>query len=429
MNLRLKLICTFFTFCLLFLFFFAKLSFADSAWNIYKITSGDVVPSSLRLQSGNNGFGLVWVDSRPNFANIYFVPIKTLGNRFIRVGKEVKLTYDDRDETPSLVWNGQDYALFWSHGRSQIYFARFNENGKKIIENKSLGVQSRGYAIHVSAVWNGEEYGVTWWDVRDAPICDPSGTRGRAFFARVNVNGEMIGEEIPVSSAFSNPWQDYHPLMVWDGENYVIFWGDSRGGGECTGGVGDSEIFMSKVNKNGEKILGDIKLQSNELSPQLWDVGWDGENYIIGYNGRIGQGDIAKMDVNGNTILVDIPINSTGQGGSPMITSYDNKYYISWGDSRNRTPETFYNEIYYTITERDGSKLIPETRLTYQDDIQGNTKIIANNKTMGLAWLGYKSGSLQVYFASNLANYPKLSLPEKPPKPSISILRPTRPLH
>lgn len=389
-----------------------------------------MAPSSLRLQSGNNGFGLVWVDSRPNFANIYFTPIKTLGNRFIRVGKEVKLTYDDRDETPSLVWNGQDYALFWSHGRSQIYFARFNENGKKIIENKSLEVQSRGYAIHVSAVWNGEEYGVTWWDVRDAPACNPSGTRGRAFFARVNNNGEMIGEEIPVSDAFSNPWQDYNPLIAWDGENYAIFWGDSREGGECTGGVGDGNIYMAKVNRNGEKILGDVKLQSNELSPQLWDVEWDGENYVIGYNGRIGQGDLATMDINGNTILVDMPINSTGQGGYPMITSYDNKYYVAWSDFRDRTAETFYNtEIYYTETDEDGTKLIPETRLTFFDQPSSEqTPIMFYKGNMGVAWIDSRDGSPQVYFASNLGKWPKLTLPEKTLRPTLSFSRPIRPL-
>ena len=108
-NIRLKLIYIFGFISLLFLSpFLVKTSRAAESWNITKITFGDVAPSSLRLQSSNNGFGLVWVDSRPNFANIYFAPIKVLGTRLIRVGKEVKLTYDDRDETPSLVWNGKD---------------------------------------------------------------------------------------------------------------------------------------------------------------------------------------------------------------------------------------------------------------------------------------------------------------------------------
>ncbi len=393
------------------LFFFSfnvSTSFAKD-WKINKIISGNVNPSYLQLVSAKNEYGLVWEDNREADLELYFSRINNSG---VKIGQEIKLTDDtEHDETPALVWNGKDYALFWSHSRSQIYFTQFKENGKKIIDNKSLEVHSKGYAIHVSAVWNGEEYGVVWWDVRDAPACNPPGTRGRAFFARVDKDGNMIGEEIPVSDAFSNPWQDYHPLMVWDGENYAIFWNDSREGGECTGGVGDGNIYMAKVSRNGEKILGDIKLQSNEPSPQLWDIEWDGVNYVIGYNGRIAQGHLAKMDTNGNTILVDLPINSDNQGGSPMISAYDDKYYIAWSDFRDRTPETFYNtEIYYTITDKNGNKLIPETRITYQDDSQArNTKITFIKKSKGIAWLDLRSGLPEVYFASE-SNY-KIPLP------------------
>ncbi|OGG12068.1 hypothetical protein A2781_03295 [Candidatus Gottesmanbacteria bacterium RIFCSPHIGHO2_01_FULL_42_27] len=401
--------------------------FAESDWNIYRVSSINAIPSYPQLSSSNLGFGIVWVDNRESDLDLFYSRINSTGKR---QGNEIKLTDNEvHDETPALVWNGKDFALFWSQNRSQIYFTRFRENGRKIIGDKSLDVQSNGYAIHVSAVWNGEEFGVVWWDVRDAPQCTPSGTRGRAFFARVNNQGEMIGEEIPVSDKYSNPWQDYKPFIVWDGENYAIFWNDSREGGECTGGVGDSEIFMSKVNSNGEKILGDIKLQSNELSPQLWDVEWDGENYVIGYNGRIAQGHLAKMDSNGNTILVDVPINSGNQGGSPTITSKEDKYYIAWSDFRVRTPETFYNtEIYYTEADKDGNKLIPETRLTFYDQSSSEqTPIKFYKENMGIAWIDSKDGNPQVYFASNLHSRPKLFPLQKPAIPSISFPRPILP--
>ncbi len=376
---------------IIFIFFNVGISLADEAWKISRITSDKArIEGTPQLIAGSQEYGLVWVDNRNSDTDLYFSRINNKGKG---VGREIQITNNDvHDLTPSMVWNGSDYGLFWSYDKSSIFFIRINERGKKIINDTSIGVQSRGYAIHVSAVWNGQEYGVTWWDVRDAPACNPSGTRGRAFFARVNNNGEMIGSEIPVSDAFSNPWQDYHPLMVWDGENYAIFWGDSRENGECAGGIGD--IYMAKVNRNGEKILGDIKLQSNELSPQLWDVEWDGENYVIGYNGRIGMGHLAKMDTNGNTIMVDMPINPDNHGGSPMITSHDNQYYISWGDFRDRTAETFYNtEIYYTITDKDGNKLIPETRLTNDLASSGqNTPFIFLNGKPSVAWIDSQDG-------------------------------------
>jgi len=414
---------------LLFSFYFNPPT-VNADWSTYRVSPNSAVPSYPQLAVSDSGYAVVWVDDRISNSDLYFAPINIIAGKIIQVGKEQRITNNAvHDLTPALVWNGHDFGIFWSYDKSSIYFSRINKHGKKIVNDISIGVKSKGYAIHVSAVWNGQEYGVTWWDVRDAPACTPPGTRGRAFFARVDIEGRMIGEEIPVSDAFSNPWQDYKPLIVWDGENYAIFWGDSRENGECAGGVGD--IYMAIVNRNGEKILGDIKLQSNELSPQLWDVEWDGENYAIGYNGRIGQADLAKMDINGNTILVDVPINSTGQGGYPMITSYDNKYYLAWNDFRDRTPETFYNnEIYYTSTDKDGNKLIPETRLTFYDQPSTEqTPIMFYKGNMGIAWIDSKDSTPQVYFASNLANYPKLSKPQKPPKPSISIPRPIRPLH
>ena len=362
-----------------------------------RLSSENSIASYPQIASGKFGYGVIWVDDRFSNSELFFASINTAGQQ---VGKETQITNNSvHNLTPALVWNSEDYGAFWSYSKSSIYFTRISKQGNKLIGDIPTVTSTHGYAIHISAVWNGEEYGVTWWDVRDAPVCDPSGTRGRAFFVRVDKDGNKIGEEIPVASAFSNPWQDYKPLMVWDGENYAIFWNDSRENGECAGGVGD--IYMAKVNRNGEKILGDVKLQSNEPSPQLTNVEWDGENYVIAYNGSVIKAHLAKMDINGNTLWVDIPINPDGFGGSPTITSHDNKYYVAWGDFRDRTPETFYNtEIYYTITDKEGNKVIPETRLTYQDDTQMyNSKIVFNKENKGIAWLDYRDGSPQIYFS------------------------------
>ena len=113
-----------------------------------------------------------------------------------------------------------------------------------------------------------------------------------------------------------------------------------------------------------------------------------------------------------------------------MCIRDSNKYYIAWNDFRDRTEETFYNnEIYYTMTDKVGNKLIPETRLTFYDQPSTEqTPIMFYKGNMGIAWIDSRDGSPQVYFASNLGKWPKLSLPQKPPKPSLSILRPIRPL-
>ncbi len=373
------------------------------SWQEQRLTSIEAVPSCPFIAESKHGYGLVWTDGRNENDDLYFKQIYSRGRSQDRFGDEVRLTDNQvHDETPAIVWNGEDYGIFWSYSKSAIYFTKVSEQGEKLVGDIPTVTSTQGYAIHISAVWNDtkDEYGVTWWDGRQTPPCTPSGTRGRAFFVRVSQDGNKIGEEIPVADAFSNPWRDYHPYILWDGSNYAVFWNDDRENGECITGIGD--IYMAKVNSSGVKILGDIKLQSIELSPQLTDVLWDGENYVIGYNGRIGTGHIAKMDTNGNTVFVDIPINTSGMGGNPQLSIYSNHYYLSWTDYRDRTPETFYNsEIYYTITDKLGNKLIPETRMTYKDGASVfNTSFVFVTRNTGIAWLDDREGSQQIYFAS-----------------------------
>lgn len=398
---KIKFVITFFT-CFI-LFSSPVLILAASSWSDSRISSKNAVPSYPQLSTGTKNYGVVWVDDRNSNSDLYFAQVNLKGHR---IGKETRITNNsEHDLTPSLVWNGTDYGVFWSYAKSQIYFTRISEEGDKLIGDIPTVTDTAGYAIHISAVWNGQEYGVVWWDARNAPACTPSGTRGRAFFVRVDKDGQKIGDEIPVADAFSNPWQDYKPLLVWDGENYAIFWNDSRENGECAGGVGD--IFMSKVNKDGEKILGDIKLQTNTPSPQLTDVLWDGSNYIVAYNGTVTKGYIAKLSQDGSTVLSDLPISASDTGGNPKISWSNNNYYISMGDLKDRTPDTFYNsEIYYTILDTSGNNLIPETRITFQKDSSfENTKIIfiqKGSKThMGVAWIDNRKGSPQIFFATN----------------------------
>lgn len=380
--------------------------FGATNWKINKITPDEAKPGYPQLATGKNSYGQVWVDDRESNSEIYFAQIARLTGK--RIGKEKKLVDNDvHNLTPALVWNGKEYGLFWSYSKSAIYFTKLKENGKKIIGGIPTVTSTQGYAIHISAVWNGEEYGVTWWDVRDAPAYNPSGTRGRAFFVRVDKDGNKIGEEIPVSEEFSNPWQDYHPLMVWDGENYAIFWNDSRAGGECTGGMGDSNTYMAKVNTDGVKVLGDILLDKGASDKsQLESVVWDGSNYVITYRGSVTRAFLAKMDTDGNTLFTKIPINTEAFGSGSQVSWDGEKYYVAWSDGRDRTAETFDNiEIYYTTFDTEGNKLIPETRLTYHDAGQSNnTQIVFNKKSLGLVFLDSRDGMSQIYSAVNKIN-------------------------
>lgn len=382
----------------LFLLFISPI-LATTKWSEDKISSIESKPSGPQIATGKVGYGVVWTDDRETDSELYFSLVNSGGNA---VGKEVKITNNNvHDLTPSIVWNGEDYGVFWSYDKSQIYYTRVKEVGNKVLEEIPVVTTTAGYAIHVSAVWNGEEYGVVWWDARNNPGCTPSGTRGRAFFVRVSKDGQKIGDEIPVADEFSNTWQDYHPLIVWNGESYGVFWNDSREAGTCYGNR--QNIYYSQVNNLGEKVLGDIKLQKADTGySQLESVVWDDNNYAITYRGSVVSAYLAKMNKDGDTLYADIPINTVGFGGGAQISWNGENYFIAWGDGRDRTPDTFYNtEIYFTKFDTDGNKLIPETRVTYQNDPSNeNTKIMFLHSKIGLAWKETRQDRPAIYFGS-----------------------------
>lgn len=374
-----------------------NLALALNSWNDNRISSKDAVTGYPQLSSGKNSYGVVWVDDRNSNSDLYYAQVNLAGHK---VGKETRITNNlVHDLTPSLVWNGTGYGVFWSYDKSQIYFTRVAENGTKLVNDIPTVTTTAGYAIHISAVWNGEEYGVVWWDARNAPACIPSGTRGRAFFVRVDKDGQKIGDEIPVADAFSNTWQDYKPLLAWDGTNYVVFWNDSREAEHCY--ESKQNIYMAKVDTSGQKVLGDIKLEKSSTNSNLYSVVWDGSNYALTYN--VGTSMFAKMDTSGNTLISDIPVNTTGFSGSPKIAWDSTNYIVTWFDNRDRTAEEFYNnEIYYTKLDNDGNKLNPETRITFQKDpSMDNTQMVFLKGNMGVAWLDLRDGSPQIYFAKN----------------------------
>ena len=362
------------------------------------VSSDSSLPSNPQIAPGKIGYGIAWTDDREADSELYFALMNNGGER---IGSELKLTDNGvHDLTPVIVWNGEEYGIFWSHDKSQIYFMRVSAQGKKLTGEIPVVTTTAGYAIHVSAVWNGEEYGVTWWDARNSPGCDPSGTRGRAFFVRASSVGEKIGNEIPASDVFSNTWQDYKPLIDWDGQNYGIFWNDSRESGTCYGN--DQNIYYSKINEDGEKVLGDIKLQKADTGySQLESVVWDGENHAVTYRGSVTRAYLAQMSSTGGTLYSDISVNTEGFGGGTQISLIEGNYFIAWSDGRDRTDDTFYNtEIYYTKFDKTGNKLLPETRLTYQEDPSNeNSPVVTLNGKVGLTWKETPLGGPQVKFA------------------------------
>jgi len=332
----------------------------------------------------------VWNDAREGNEEVYFSRVNNAGNKVLN---ETRLTNTGGNSiTPAIVWDGQNYGVFWSEGSTDIYFIKVSPNGKKLSESKHL-VAGSGYSVHISAVWNGSEYGVTWWDVRDNTGCPIGGNpRGRAYFMRVTMDGNKIGDEVPVPTELSSALTGaYRPLIVWTGTNYGIFWTDQRESGTCSGN--QHNIYYAELDQNGNKILGDIKLTQQGLTG-IQSVTWDGENFGIVY----GVGSplyFAKMTQNGDTIISDIVVTNTGYSNLPKITWDGSNYAVIWSTNRDGN-----DEIYFALLDTLGNKVGSDVRITNDPAASSfPSNLLFSNSKYRLSWLDQRDGSIdEVYF-------------------------------
>lgn len=374
------------------LLFFPGQLLAENEWENLRVTEKTVNSAQPEITSTSRGTAAVWNDTREGNDEIYFAHINKDGDR---VKRERRITKTESNSiTPVILWNGRDYGVFWSEGSNDIYFAKLKHNGKKVLEKHLVG--GSGYSVHLSAVWNGSEYGVVWWDARDNTGCPIGGNpRGRAYFMRVSSNGDKIGEEVPVPTELSSAVTGaYRPLIVWTGNDYGIFWTDQRESGTCSGNL--HNIYYAKLDQNGNKILGDIKLirSSSSGNIHVQSVAWNGSNFGLAY----GHGTLyfAKMSPSGDTLVSDVVITDQGFSNYPKLAWDGLNYAVAWSSNKAGN-----DEIYFAKLDTSGNKVGDETRIT-NDSAPSSflSNLIFDDDLYKVAWLDQRDDTVdEVYFA------------------------------
>lgn len=373
--------------------FLLKPTSAINAWDNLKVSSKTTSSSQPEIASDGSGTAIVWNDAREGNEEVYFSRVNNAGNKVL---KETRLTNTAGNSiTPVIVWDGQNYGVFWSEGSTDIYFIKVSPNGKKLSESRHL-VAGSGYSVHISAVWNGSEYGVTWWDVRDNTGCPIGGNpRGRAYFMRVTVDGDKVSDEVPVPTELSSALTGaYKPLIAWTGTNYGIFWTDQRESGTCSGN--QHNIYYAELDQNGNKVLDDIKLirPSSTGNIHVQSVTWDGTNFGIAY----GHGTLyfAKMSPSGETLVSDVVITGIGFSNYPMITWDGSNYAVVWSTNRDGN-----DEIYFGKLDTSGNKVGDDVRITNNSAPSSfNSNIIFSNSKYKVSWLDQRDDTVdEVYYS------------------------------
>ncbi len=196
---------------------------------------------------------------------------------------------DELPISPSVVWNGEGWAVAWSaidEENAEIYFARTTATGQRIGAPIRL---TRGASLKVlpSLAASSDGYAVTWTDV---------GEDVTAWVLRLDKAGNARGAPTKVS-----PQQglDLASRVVWNGHDYALAWYHASS-------ASDLSVRFARIGLDGGRV-GEEKAVAERVIPTgLFDFRSMGDGYGLGWSAQGARGG------NGQTLFARI-----GAGGEP----------------------------------------------------------------------------------------------------------------
>lgn len=213
-------------------------------------------------------YGVAWSDWRDGNVEIYFTHLTRVGEK---IGGDVRITNALGNSTfPSLVWNGEGYAVAWSDGRAgpniEIYFGRFDASGNRIDEDQRLTFTSFVSEMP-SLVWSGQGFGLVWRE--------NFAEQGEIYFSLLDAAGNRTSGDIRVTN---DPASSDLPCVAWSGNEYGVVWADTRAGG--------NDIYFARLDSVGTKIGGDFRVTNYTSLPHLsYDpsIVWTGGQFGVAW--------------------------------------------------------------------------------------------------------------------------------------------------
>jgi hypothetical protein len=297
-----------------------------------EVTNGPEWSMVSSLAWTGSEYGVAWYDARDDFfdSDIYLSRLNNIGDK---IGSDIRVTnYGGHSIFPSLTWTGYEYGMGWRDNRdgsAEIYFARLDGSGNKIGDDIRV-TSDPAQKNETRLVWTGSEYGISWADLRNATL-DELIENSEIYFARLDRNGNKIGDDMRVTNAIMT---SVSPSLTWTGYEYGISWWDNRNG--------SGEIYFARLDGNGNKIGDDIRVISYDLDFSCGHpfLAWTGYEYgIIWDKGSSGNREMyfARLDSRGNKIGIDISITSYfyPQVSHLSLVWTGSEFGVGWVDERD----------------------------------------------------------------------------------------------
>ncbi len=207
------------------------------------------------------------------------------------------------------------------------------------------------------------------------------------------------GSDLPVSI---DEFEDsFYSSMDWNGSEYGIVWEDNRHAGITFDG--DTEIYFARLDSEGERIGGEIRITSSNGSSSRPEIAWTGDRYgVTWFDDRDGGEEIyfALLDSLGGRLSADIRITSSaGESSQPSLVWDGSAFGIAWQDDRDYVQPSNYYEIYFARLDSSGTKIVQDSRITSIESIKGDPSIGYDGTDYGIVWEDNRDGNFEIYYA------------------------------
>ena len=230
-------------------------------------------------------------------------------------------------------------------------------------------------------IWNGSVFAVVWEDRRDQDF--------EIYFNRLDSMGRKLGPDLRVSNA---PGFSLRPDVLFNGQEYLVAWGDRRGGRD------DFRIYGQRISRDGDLLpQGNVILTpdvSNAESPSLAE-GTTGLGLL--FNAPIDdERRVIFRSVSNDFQELGEPIAISAPGGVGASLIHNGDTFVAAWSERNTFPG---DAIWGAVLSETGDVLVPARRLTVPAQFARGHSILPLGDRLMLFWSEFHDGgSYDVFY-------------------------------
>ena len=355
--------------------------------------SGIPISTAINRQQGaqvafdGTNYLVVWLDYRNNslqYPDIYGTRVTPNGTVLEPSGITISNAVSSQ-EYPELAFGGINYLIAWTDWRgvsADIYGARMASNGTVLDPAGILISIGTNFEERPVVVFDGNNYLVAWEDNRNGSY--------DIYGMRVTQTG-MILNPYPITIS-NSPGSQTNIAATFGGSNYFVVWEDNRDG--------EYNIYGARISPSGTVLdPAGIPISTATGDQRFPSVAFDGTNYLVVWHDDRNYSDIYGARVSTGGTVLDPSGFRIGTGANyrarPNLIFGNTTYLVVWVDYRN---DPYTGNIYGARVDTNGTVLDPSGILVSNSSVAPEKPGLAFDGTNYMVlWSDYRNGNADIY--------------------------------